>query len=438
MSTTDRPPRDRNPAGVARRAAAWVCLGAGLLLLGVPPLGATGPAEHAGATCAPATLTASPSRGFAPLLTNFSVQISSQTPPMFSWSFGDGAYYNGSGPLYASPLHRFASPGVYNVSVVVDSSQGRSVCTTSVTVLRPTLTATAMASPPVGQAPLNVTFTATVQGGTGTYLSAVWWFDDGDEGSGLQVTYTFQTPGHYRILLNVTDSAGTRSTVSVWVNVSADSPGPGRPTAAPPFTILGEPGWVFALGGSALGVVVAALFMTSRNRSGPLRGSARGSPQGAPAGAAFDRPTPSDPTPLARVAPVAPEPASPRPFPGGVPDPVPLAREPDLPVETLRLSQRVVVHLSMQGALANDAVATDAFTQGGMADALGVPQNRLSNVLRRLRDAGAITEDVRHVSGKPRRMKVYRLTPLGERLGQDLRRRARAAALRPTRSMRSP
>ncbi|MCI4350274.1 MAG: helix-turn-helix transcriptional regulator [Thermoplasmata archaeon] len=51
-----------------------------------------------------------------------------------------------------------------------------------------------------------------------------------------------------------------------------------------------------------------------------------------------------------------------------------------------------------------------------MGDALGVTQGALSSVLRRLEDAGAIVSEKAHVRGHERRVKVYVLTPRGQKL----------------------
>ena len=98
--------------------------------------------------------------------------------------------------------------------------------------------------------------------------------------------------------------------------------------------------------------------------------------------------------------------------------------------ERLRLSQRVVLHLAAQGRLYDDEVATPAFTQGGMSEALQVGQSPLSNILRRLVLGGVLSEDVRHVRGRPKRLRVYRLTTMGEALAAELRRRGANPAVR--------
>ena len=87
----------------------------------------------------------------------------------------------------------------------------------------------------------------------------------------------------------------------------------------------------------------------------------------------------------------------------------------------LFLSQRIVLHLAQLGTLGPAEVAPVGFSQLGISQALKVRQNALTNVLRRLVAAGALTEDVRHVRGQPRRLKVYRLSARGESLAHDLR-----------------
>ncbi len=102
------------------------------------------------------------------------------------------------------------------------------------------------------------------------------------------------------------------------------------------------------------------------------------------------------------------------------PDPSQTAR---VPPERLHLSQRVVLHIYQQGRLMDDEVATLAFTQAGMSEKLGIGQSPISNILRRLEVGGVLKQDVRHVFGRPRRLRVYRLTAMGEALALELMRR---------------
>ncbi|HTT25671.1 MAG TPA: hypothetical protein VMH90_01740 [Thermoplasmata archaeon] len=105
---------------------------------------------------------------------------------------------------------------------------------------------------------------------------------------------------------------------------------------------------------------------------------------------------------------------------------------------TLYLSQRVLLHLQRLGAHAANEVAPMGATQGGMTTALDTGQSSLTKVLTRLVAAGALTESRGHVEGAPRRLKVYRLTPLGESIARDLRHRTPGGVAPPSREPHSP
>jgi DNA-binding PadR family transcriptional regulator len=54
---------------------------------------------------------------------------------------------------------------------------------------------------------------------------------------------------------------------------------------------------------------------------------------------------------------------------------------------------------------------------------VGILQGTAAKVLVRLEAADIVEVDRRHVSGEPRRLKVYRLTTLGESLAREIRAR---------------
>lgn len=94
----------------------------------------------------------------------------------------------------------------------------------------------------------------------------------------------------------------------------------------------------------------------------------------------------------------------------------------------LRLSQRVVLHLQRQPRITRFDLAPRSMTQAGMAESLDATQSALAKVLARLGAAGVLSEQREHVQGEPRRLKVYQLTPVGEALARDVRRRLPAGA----------
>ncbi|MFI5415176.1 MAG: hypothetical protein ACHQ16_05890 [Candidatus Lutacidiplasmatales archaeon] len=84
---------------------------------------------------------------------------------------------------------------------------------------------------------------------------------------------------------------------------------------------------------------------------------------------------------------------------------------------------RVILHLYAQGRLAPYEVAGPEFTQSGIGSTLELRQGTVTRVLTRLTAAGVLGSDRRHVAGRSRRLLVYTLTPLGESVARDLRRR---------------
>ncbi|MCI4349896.1 MAG: hypothetical protein L3K15_00030 [Thermoplasmata archaeon] len=96
------------------------------------------------------------------------------------------------------------------------------------------------------------------------------------------------------------------------------------------------------------------------------------------------------------------------------------------PNETLRLSQRLILHIYSQGNLAPGEVAPPEVCQAGIGEALGIPQAGLAAVLRRLEAAGILVTERGHVRGHDRRLKIYRLSSRGLEVAKELRFRPRS------------
>ena len=101
------------------------------------------------------------------------------------------------------------------------------------------------------------------------------------------------------------------------------------------------------------------------------------------------------------------------------PDPAPAGSD----GEPLRTSERVILHILRQGRLGPGELAPIGLSQTGIGEALGLRQSALAKALARLVAAGVLVVSRRHVERQSRRLKVYELTPLGEALARDLRRR---------------
>ncbi|MCI4364402.1 MAG: PKD domain-containing protein [Thermoplasmata archaeon] len=448
---------------MARSKVARLLLGslvgvsAGLLFLALVP-------AHVAAAPSPICsnqlyLAASVTEGPVPLLVSFTLEVNWSSNPAINWSFGDGTTLTGVGPSFLHPSHRYASVGSYPASVGVKSGIRTGSCAVLVIVDPPALTVVVAAHPLRSIAPAAVEFTGSASGGSSTYTSELWTFSDGSASAGWNTTHSFVSPGMYRGTLAVVDSSGDMASATVWVNVTSAIPVHQASSLSPvdPFSIAAGAG--AALVGAAL-LYVGGSPTSPRETGLDTRSPRRAVEEGEfesddtgpllPEGFAYrgTEPTaehslylehvPPDPDFPARSLPpptiseiailgytspflALPAPASPT---DALESPVsapPVPEEAAREANDLRLSQRILLHIYGQGRLGDDEVATSPFTQSGMITALGTQQSLLSNVLRRMIYSGFLTQDVRHVRGASRRLRVYRLTSKGDRIAHELR-----------------
>jgi DNA-binding MarR family transcriptional regulator len=107
-------------------------------------------------------------------------------------------------------------------------------------------------------------------------------------------------------------------------------------------------------------------------------------------------------------------------------------------VASVRLSERVIDHLRRQPRTGPYDIAPAGMSQAGMVEALGASQSAVAKVVRRLVASGVLLESREHVQGAPTRLKVYRLTPLGEALARDIRQRRHGEPLPGRTRLRPP
>lgn len=275
------------------------------------------------------------------------------------------------------------------------------------------LRVTAYAAPSAGTLPLNVYLQANVSGGTGLGVSVSWAFGDGTTGTGLSLRHVFTTSGAFSVRVAVQDSAGDTANTSLRVNVSA---APANASVASDTPSAPFPLWAAAaIFAGGLGTGAVAVLVTYRISRGLGGGPSRAAPSGVTSdgprsGAGLPAPRSADPLSVS----VPPSPA----FEAETVSSVSSERR-----ERRRSSELVVLHLARLGPLRSDVVSEGERSQAGIGEALGLAQNIVSPVLRRLVQAGILESQLRHVSGQRRRLKVYSLTAVGESLARDFRRR---------------
>jgi PKD repeat protein len=161
-----------------------------------------------------ADFTGAPQSGDAPLDVTFE-DLSANAPTSWSWLFGDG-----NSSALRNPVHTYATPGNYTVSLTAFNSIGSSSKTrnayinVSGNVLAPLQGPVDFTGTPTsGTSPLTVQFTAFSTGFTGpeTYL---WDFGDNGTSTTKNATHLYTDAGSYSVSLTVTGSDGYSVTLA--------------------------------------------------------------------------------------------------------------------------------------------------------------------------------------------------------------------------------
>ena len=161
----------------------------------------------------------------------------SGTITAYGWNFGDGLPGDGSIATGVTAAHRFASAGVFNVSLTVTSSTGATATITlSVTVTSGTSSGVTTASFTVSPSPTplgtaTIVDAAASTASTGETISTYLWnFGDstvtfacpGAAGcNGPIFAHTYSNAGDFTITLTVTDSGSLTDTASVGITVES-------------------------------------------------------------------------------------------------------------------------------------------------------------------------------------------------------------------------
>ncbi len=159
------------------------------------------PADTLAADPLAANYTEDVTLGYAPFQVHF-FDTSTGTPTAWSWDFGDGT----SSPA-RHPVHSYAAPGVYSVTLVVSDGETGSgkTKTNLITVTYPPGTPLAVgltADRASGTAPLSVQFSDI---SVGNPVSWRWDFGDGNTSTQQHPRHSYLTPGNYTVSLTVAD-----------------------------------------------------------------------------------------------------------------------------------------------------------------------------------------------------------------------------------------
>jgi arylsulfatase A-like enzyme/PKD repeat protein len=137
------------------------------------------------------------------------------TITQYAWDFGDGVT-----STLPAPSHDYAHGGTYTVSLTVtDNRGGTNTATTSLTVTPPNIPPTARASQSCDT--LTCSFDASNSfDPDGSIVNYSWDFGDGNLGSGVTTSHTYEFPGVYAVALVVTDNRGGTDTLLLTTTVT--------------------------------------------------------------------------------------------------------------------------------------------------------------------------------------------------------------------------
>lgn len=161
-----------------------------------------------------ANFSASPTSGPAPLNVNFTDLSSggSDVITEWLWDFGDS-----TSSTLPSPSHRYASDGVYDVSLTVTTSSGKSHTLTKAGFItaQQSPNAAFSATPRNGEAPLTVQFTDLSDPGSAPITSWQWDFGDGSTSVDRNPFHSYTRPGRYTVTLGVSTAVGSDTATQV-------------------------------------------------------------------------------------------------------------------------------------------------------------------------------------------------------------------------------
>ncbi len=174
--------------------------------------------QNGGNTPPVAAITAVPTNGSAPLEVNFDGSDSTDDSDIasYSWNFGDGTTATG-----INVDKTFIYSGTYNVVLTVTANDGGTDTEAIEITSSGAPIANIVATPQIGDTPLDVSFDASGSSGDNTIVSYAWDYGDGTMGSGITSTHTYTLVGNFTAKLTITDSADLTDTENILITVEA-------------------------------------------------------------------------------------------------------------------------------------------------------------------------------------------------------------------------
>ena len=180
-----------------------------------------------------AEFVASPISGQIPLQVQFLDESLPGLMPITSWAwdFGDG-----TGSVQQHPVHVYAVPGVYTVSLTITTGIASDVCVKPhYLVVKAPPIVDFQASPVTGRAPLTVHFTNATQPGSEPVSLWAWDFGDGGSSADPSPTHIYTEAGVYTVSLTAGTPGNTANATKPSL-VVVDPPD----TTVPVITLLGS------------------------------------------------------------------------------------------------------------------------------------------------------------------------------------------------------
>ncbi|MDO6472171.1 PKD domain-containing protein [Maribacter sp. 1_MG-2023] len=190
--------------------------------------------QNGGNTPPVAAIIAVPTNGSAPLEVNFDGSDSTDDSDIasYSWDFGDGTTATG-----INVDKTFIYSGTYNVVLTVTANDGGTDTEAIEITSSGAPIANIVATPQIGDTPLDVSFDASGSSGDNAIVSYAWDYGDGIMGSGITSSHIYTAIGNFTAKLTITDSAGLTDTGNILITVSApDNTAPTAVAAATPLS----------------------------------------------------------------------------------------------------------------------------------------------------------------------------------------------------------